>query len=352
MKAKIAFLHKPFDLRIEEVEVPELKPNQVLVQVGACGICGSDVECFEGKSAEGRYDIAPYTPGHEWGGRIVAVGCDVKGLKEGSKVTGDCVMECGVCYNCKEGLMPSACLNMREAGFRPDSPGGMGEYMVIEEQYVHAIPDDWTYEMGAWVETFSIGYFGIWGNGGYIDASDTALIMGGGPVGLSAAMVAKTSGAKTIVADPLPARRERALNYGADIVLDPSAPDYYEQLLKVTDGRGPSVIVEASGNDKAIQSIFDVAGHSCHVNLIGHSIGRKIPLEIGKTIWRTLKIKGSGGTKDWAQRTIRFMSAIKDKFDFEALNTHKVPFEKLDEAMEIAAHQKDVAFKVMLKFGI
>jgi len=68
MKAKIAFLHKPFDLRVEDVEVPALKENQVLVQVGACGICGSDVECFEGKSKEGRYDIAPYTPGHEWAG--------------------------------------------------------------------------------------------------------------------------------------------------------------------------------------------------------------------------------------------------------------------------------------------
>jgi len=352
MIAKIAFLHKPYDLKIQEVELPPLKPNQVLVQVGACGICGSDVECFEGHSAEGRYDIAPYTPGHEWGGKIIEVGSDVKGLKVGNKVTGDCVMACGVCVNCKEGLMPSACLNMREMGFRPDSPGGMGEYMIAEEQYVHAIPDDWSYEMGAWVETFSIGYFGIWGNDGYIDASDMALIIGGGPVGLSAAMVAKTSGAKTIVADPIESRRERALKYGADIVLDPKLSDYYDQLLQVTNGRGPDVIVEASGNDNAIASMFDVAGHSCRVNLIGHSIGRRIPLEIGKTIWRTLRIKGSGGTKDFAQRTIRFMSAIKDKYDFEALNTHKIPFVDLHQAMDIAAHQKDTAFKVMLKFGI
>ena len=58
--------------------------------------------------------------------------------------------------------MPSACLNMREIGFRLDSPGGMGEYMVVEEQYVHAVPDDWSYEDAAWVETFSSGYFGIW----------------------------------------------------------------------------------------------------------------------------------------------------------------------------------------------
>lgn len=350
MKANIAFMYGPHDLRIEEVELPALKPNQILVKTKACGICGSDVHCFEGESAEGRYDIAPYTPGHEVGGQIVAVGEQVTSLKAGDKVTADCVLACGTCANCKEGLMPSACLNFRELGFRPDSPGGFGEYFIIEEAYAHRIPDDWSYDMGAWVETFSIGYFGIWGNGGYIDASDYALIMGAGPVGLSAAMVCKTSGAKTIVADVNAQRRERALQYGADVVLNPLDEDYYEQIKAATDGHGPSVIAEASGSNSALAAIFDVAGHSCRVNLIGHSIGRKVPVEIGKTIWSTLKIKGSGGTKDWAQRTIRFMSAIKDKYDFDALNSHHIPFKNLDEAMDLAVHHPDKAFKVMLTF--
>ncbi len=83
MKAKVAFLHGPKDLRVEEVEVPTLKPNQVLIKVGACGICQSDVECFEGESGEGRYDLGPYTPGHEWGGEIVEVGSGVTTLKPG-----------------------------------------------------------------------------------------------------------------------------------------------------------------------------------------------------------------------------------------------------------------------------
>ncbi len=348
----MAFLHKPHDLRIEEVQLPALKANQVLIQVGACGVCGSDVECYEGLSAEGRYDLGPYTPGHEWGGKIVDTGDSVTTLKAGMKVTGDCVMACGVCANCKDGLMPSACLNMREIGFRPDSPGGMGEYMIVEEQYVHQIPDDWSYADGAWVETFSIGYFGIWGNDGYIDASDIAVIFGCGPVGISSVMVAKTSGAKVIVVDPIASRRKLALKYGADHVIDPTEENLKEQIDKLTDGKGPSVIVEASGNDNAIAAVFDVAGHSCRVNFIGHSIGRKVPVELGWTIWKTLKLKGSGGTKDFGQRTIRFMSAIKDKYDFEALNTHYFDFENLQKAIDTAIHEKDNAFKVMLKFDI
>ncbi|HWR23099.1 MAG TPA: alcohol dehydrogenase catalytic domain-containing protein [Feifaniaceae bacterium] len=352
MKAKIAFLHKPFDLRVEEVEVPALKPNQVLVQVGACGICGSDVECFEGKSGEGRYDIAPYTPGHEWGGRIADIGANVTTLNVGDKVTGDCVMECGVCRNCKDGLMPSACLNMREAGFRPDSPGGMGEYMVIEEQYVHRVPYDWTYFDAAWVETFSIGYFGIWGNGGYIDASDIAIIMGCGPVGVSAVMTAKASGATVIVVEPFEKRRAIALKYGADYVIDPKEADLVKQVEHLTNGRMGTVVVEASGSDNAIASLFEVAGHSARVRLIGHSIGRKVPVEIGRTIWRTLSVSGSGGTKDFGQRTIRFMSAIRDKYDFGALNTHYFKFGQLHEAFDVACKLKADAFKVMLTFDI
>ncbi len=350
MKANVAFLHGPKDLRVKEVEVPTLKANQVLIKVGACGICGSDVECFEGLSAEGRYDLGPYTPGHEWGGEIIEIGSDVTTLKPGCKVTGDCVMHCGVCRNCQDGLMPSACLNMREAGFRPDSPGGMGEYMVIEEQYVHRIPDDWTFEDGGWVETFSIGYFGIWGNGGYIDATDTAIVSGIGPVGISALMVAKTANARVIAIDPVKTRRERALHYGADIVLDPTEGHLVQQIEHLTDGEMGSVVVECSGNDAAIASLFDISGHSARVRLIGHSIGRKIPIEIGKTIWRTLDITGAGGTKNFAQRTIRFMHRIRDQYDFTALNTHHFPFDQIHEAFDLAIHDKENAFKVMLKF--
>ena len=80
MKAKIAFMHGPYDLKIEEVELPDLKHNQALVKVGACGICGSDIHCYQGESDEGRYDIAPYTPGHEVGGKVVSVGSEVKTL--------------------------------------------------------------------------------------------------------------------------------------------------------------------------------------------------------------------------------------------------------------------------------
>ncbi len=350
VKGKVAFLYGPKDLRIEEVEFPEPKANEILIKLKACGICGSDVECFEGESAEGRYDLGPYTPGHEWAGRAVAVGSGVTSVKPGDKVVGDCVLPCFNCANCKDGKMPSACLNMREVGFRPDSPGGMGEYMILEECYTHVIPDDWDYELGAWVETFNVGYWGVWGNGADPDASDDCVIIGGGPIGLCASMVCKTANARVIVIDPLESRRENAYRYGADFAVNPTRPDFHEEILRLTGGRGPSVVIECSGNDRGIASLFDLAGHSARVGLVGHSIGRRVPVEIGKTIWKTLKISGSGGTDRWFPRTIRFMSRIKDRYDFAALNTHHFDFSEIHKAFDVACHDKANARKVMLTF--
>lgn len=351
---KAAFMYAPFNLKIEDLDIPPLKPNQVLIKLKACGICGSDVECFEGVSAEGRFDIAPYVPGHEWAGQVVEIGSEVTSVAVSNKVCGDCVLPCNNCANCKDGKMSSACLNMREVGFRPDSPGGFGEYMILEEQYTHVVPDDWDYELAAWVETFNVGYWGVWGNDCNPDASDDVVIIGAGPIGMCAAMVCAESGAKIIVIDPLEKRRENILNYGANITVNPL--DFQEkgaleaEIKRLTNGRGASVVIECSGHDLGIASIFEVAGHSARVGLVGHSIGRMVPVEIGKAIWKTLRLTGSGGTKTWFPQTIRFMSKIKDKYDFAALNSHHYDFFDLVDAMDLACHHKDIARKIMLTF--
>lgn len=350
MKVNMAFLSKPLDLVIKEVELDPPKGKQVLIKMKNCGICGSDVEIFEGESTEGRYDIAPFTPGHEWAGVITAVGEDVTEFAVGDMVTGDCVHNCGVCENCRNGLMPSACLNFKELGFHPDAPGAMGEYMINEERYIYKIPQNMDAEIGAWVEPFSIAMFNIWGNGGRISAYDDVVVFGAGPIGICALMIAKTANAKTIMIDPLESRRHFASRYGADFTIDPMDSDWKEQVKGLTGDKGPSIIVEASGNDTAIASIWEIAGHSAQVRLTGHSAGRLIPVELGMTNWKTLNITGAGGTKDIGNKTIKFMERIMDKFDFKGLISHRFNFLELDKAMAVACHQKSSCMKVMLFF--
>jgi threonine dehydrogenase-like Zn-dependent dehydrogenase len=310
------------------------------------------VECYEGKSDEGKYDIAPYTPGHEWCGEVVAVGSKVLTFKPGDKVVGEAAWGCGVCENCKNGMQPASCKNFLDAGFDPRCPAGWGEYMLNIERHIFKIPDDWKYTDGMWVETFSVAYGGLWGDNYWVDASDTVLVYGGGPIGICATMVAAASNAKIIVVEPFEKRRELAKKYGADYTIDPTQPDWKEQILKVTDNDGPSVIAECSGNDNAVASVFDVAGMGCRISFIGHTKGRKIPVELGMSQWKNLKTKGAAGSKDFFIRTIRFMSRIRNKFDFDALVTHMYPFEQLNAAMDTACKEKATAFKVAVSFDI
>ena len=222
--------------------------------------------------------------------------------------------------------------------------------MILEEQYTHPFPDDWTYTKGAWLENFSVGYWGLWGNGGYVDASDDVVVIGAGPIGLSATMTAKAANAHVIVVDPLPNRRKMVSKYGADEAIDPLAGNVADAVRKLTKGRGASVVVECSGNDAGIASVFDIAGHSCRVGFIGHSIGRKVSAELGKVIWSNLRIVGSGGTKNFLPRTIRFLANLKDMYDFEGLNSHHFKFDKLLDAFDVACHDKANAMKVMITF--
>jgi threonine dehydrogenase-like Zn-dependent dehydrogenase len=226
----------------------------------------------------------------------------------------------------------------------------MGEYLIIKERYAHKLPNEWSYEEGALVEPFSVGYFGIWGNSGYVDASDIVIVFGAGPIGLSALIVAKTARAKVIIIEPFKSRRDLASKLSADEVIDPTTCNLKEEIFSLTDGLGGNVIVEASGNDKAISSVFDVAGHSARVRFIGHSVGRKVPVEIGLTIWKTLEITGSGGIKNFMPRTIRFMERIRNEFDFKSLISHRYPFKDIHTAFNKAVNDKKNAFKIMLKF--
>ena len=99
-------IYEPFDLKIEDYDLPEIKGSEALIRIRASGICGSDVNCYAGKTYEATF---PYVPGHEWSGDVVKVGPDVMSLKEGDRVVGETVVGCGYCDRCKLGINPNFC---------------------------------------------------------------------------------------------------------------------------------------------------------------------------------------------------------------------------------------------------
>jgi len=254
----------------------------------------------------------------------------------------------GKCSNCKSNLSPAACKNMREVGFMPNSPGGMGEYLILEENYLHRFDDDMSYEKGALIEPFSVSYFAIWGHGGHVDASDEVVVFGAGPIGLFAAITAKVAGARVIVVEPIEYRRQIAKKSGINEVLNPRGEDVKAAILDLTAGRGADLVVEASGTDDAIASCLEVAGHNGRVRLVGHSIGRKVPMEIGMVIWKSLSVTGQAGSPFAFPKTIRFMSVARKMIDYSQMITRRFPLDRVHDAFDFAANEREKAIKVLV----
>lgn len=344
---KAAVLSGPLKLKVEEIETPRIEPDEVLVKVKASGICGSDVECYKGHSKEGRYDIAPYVPGHEWSGEVVEAGSEVVAFKEGDRVVGDCVVGCGRCYYCKSGMNPAFCTDMLEYGFMPAANGGDQEYLKVKEKALHKIPTALTWEEGALVEPFSVSYHGVWGVGGGVDASQDVAVLGAGPIGLFALVIAKVAGARAFAVEQLENRNVIAKKLGADAIIDPSREDPTKRILDLTNGQGVDLVVEASGSDEAIAATVDMAKRNGRVVYIGHSIGRKIPIEIGKIVWKGVTLVGKAGSPYFFPRTIDFMSRAKSKVDFASVITHRSPLQKAVEAFELAS-ERGRSVKILL----
>jgi L-iditol 2-dehydrogenase len=186
MKALI--FDEPKKLVVSEVQSPRIDDNQVMIRSRRVGICHSDYELLAG-----QYIIPisyPVTPGHEWVGEVVEVGRNVKGLRAGDRVVGECVI------NTPE--------RIHHFGFSMD--GADREYFAARPEWLHKLPDAVDDAKGALIEPFTCGYYAVMRHGG-VNAADTVVVSGGGTIGLVTAAAAIGMGARVIVVDPVPLRR-------------------------------------------------------------------------------------------------------------------------------------------------
>ena len=318
-------------LVVKDVEVREPVGDEVLIKIDIAGICGTDLHMWAGTNYEGTF---PFVPGHEWIGHVVKLGKDVRTLKIGDRVTGDVFIPCGTCEVCKTNGAPQFCKEWKAAfGFRPDSPGGMAEYHLSPEVRLYKIPDSINDEIGSLVEVVSVPYHAIWARSGGLGPHDRVAIIGAGPVGLIATGISLISGAKVIVIEPEPNRAKLAKEMGAKIIINPSIENAVEKIMDLTNGLGVTRIIECSGSKDGIAMTVDIISVDGAIVLTGQSIGTKIPIEIGKIIWKHAKIIGSCGAPFFWPQTIDFMS--KGLVDFSKIITHRFPIDKVLEAFNV-----------------
>lgn len=312
---------------IVDVPMPKIDASEVLVKTRTVGICHSDYELLAG-----RYIIPisyPVTPGHEWCGEVVEVGKNVKNFKVGDRVVGECVVR-----------TPE---RLHHFGFSMD--GADREYFNVNPDWLHKIPDAVDDMRGSLIEPFTCGFYAVLRSGG-TNASETVVVSGGGTISLVTAAAALGMGARVIVADPIPRRRDIANKLGAEAI-DPSDRGA-EQIMQLTGGKGADLVIECAGHDASIASVFDYACQDGRISMVGINIGRKISSNMGLMQLKNLTIRGCIGSPGVWPAAIRFLE--RTGIDLSPIQTHKFALTDAVQGFDLGQDPK-ACIKITLTIG-
>ena len=258
-----AVFYGKHDLRVEEHEVPAVGPHDVLIQIKACGVCGTDVHIYEGD--KGAAEVTPPTIlGHEFAGIISEVGSQVKNYKPGDRVCIDPNCYCGACDPCRNGVA-HYCENM--IGYGTTVDGGFAEYCSVDERQVYLLGENTTFEQGAMAEPVACCLHGI--DMCEIQPGHQVVVIGGGMIGLLMLQLAKLAGAaKVALLEPVENKREVGKKLGADICIDPMREDVKSRLAEC-GMNWVNVVIECVGRPSTIEQAIDIAGNKAVVMMFG-----------------------------------------------------------------------------------
>jgi L-iditol 2-dehydrogenase len=288
MKALILKEYKRFC--IEDVPIPELGPEDVLVSVKACGICGSDVHGMDGSTGRRR---PPVIMGHEAAGVIAEVGTETTNWKPGDRVTFDSTAYCGRCDFCRRGQI-NLCNQRRVLGvscedYRQD--GAFAEYVAVPQHILYRLPEALTFEQAALVEPLSIAFHAA--RRTPLALNDTAVVVGAGMIGLTIIQTLRVAGCgRIIAADIAQDKLTLAAKLGATHTVDCSDGSALEKILQLTHGCGADVAFEAVGVAATVDLAVRCVRKGGAVTLVGN-VSPNVPLPLQVVVTRELTLNGS-----------------------------------------------------------
>ncbi|WP_226527156.1 NAD(P)-dependent alcohol dehydrogenase [Metabacillus niabensis] len=340
---KAAVMTQPYEIEIQEIAVPKVQEDEVLVKVMAVGICGSDIHYYEhGKI--GRYVVEkPIILGHECAGIVAEVGENVTKLKVGDRVAIEPGITCGKCEYCKEGRY-NLCPEVQFLA-TPPVDGAFVQYIKHREDFLFPIPDDLSFEEAALVEPFSVGIHAA--KRSMLKPGSTVSIMGMGPVGLTAIAAVKAFGASTIIVTDLePNRLVAAKKLGATHVINVLEENPNEEILKITNGKGVDVALETAGNPIALKSALQAVKRGGKLAIVGLPPQDEIGLNVPLIADNELDIFGIFRYSNTYPQGIKFLLAKTP--DFNCLITDRFSLEEAKVAMERARLNKKESLKVIV----
>ena len=327
---------QPFEMMVADLPMPVPGPGEVLVKVGASGICAGDQAIYTGKSP---YCVYPVIPGHEIAGRIATMGELVTGWKIGQAVAIEPFIGCGKCYPCRV-RKPNCCANLRILGVH--SPGGYADYVVAPAKNVFPVPDNMPLWKASMAEPVTIAIHAC--NRGEVVANESVLIIGCGPIGMNIIEVARERGAKVYACDINPQRLELATFLGAEPLL--SDEKLENKILEITNGEGMPVIIEATGVARVMEQAIQLVASGGRVVILGLvKKGVNIFLPGLDFTRKELTIHGSRTENGDFPEAIRLLHSGKLKF--AGMSSH-LEMSNAPETFAELAQQPDKYFKGIL----
>jgi L-iditol 2-dehydrogenase len=332
------------DIRLVEMEKPSPGAGEVLVQVKEVGICASDVHWYrEGRIAD-TVVTKPIILGHEFSGIIAEVGEGVTNVRPGDRVAVEPGKPCLACDMCATEDF-NLCRNVEFHGTTPID-GAFRQFLAWPARLVEKIPDSMTTEEAAMLEPFAVGLYCIDLAGDV--RGKTLGILGAGAIGLSVLQSAVSSGCtETFVTDPLPGRRDRAARLGAKYALDAADPDLPEKVMRLTHGRGLDIVVEAAGENEAVRQAMRLVRPAGRIVVCGIPVDDELCIPTALARRKLVTFRFVRRSNKTLERSIEMIA--RGKADVACYGTHHFPLERITEAFEVAANQKDKALRVVIQ---
>jgi L-iditol 2-dehydrogenase len=322
---KAAVLYNRGDVRVTSVPDPRPGPEEVLIRVRACGVCGTDNSLYKGDYPASY----PVVIGHEFAGEVVEVGAAVRGLAPGHRVTVDPNRVCHACAYCRAGR-EHHCENLSSMGVHRD--GADAEYCVMPATNVYRIPDSLSFEEAAFCEPLACAVHGVDLAG--VRLGDTVLIIGAGPMGnLITQLAARAGAANVVVSELIARRRERAAENGATHLIDPARQEVDRELRKV-QRIGADVVFEVAGNSAAQASCVPVTRKGGTIVFFGVSPQeRTIPVNPFVINENELTIRGSFNNPFATARAVELLASGACRV--ANLVSHRLPLSRYLEVFRL-----------------
>ena len=338
----VARLHGPRDLRLAREVRQEAGPGEVLLRVGAVGLCGSDIHWYQDARMGDTRIVRPQVLGHEFAGTVAALGPGVSGLAVGQRVAVEPAIYCGRCEWCEEGNQ-NLCANMIFHG-SPPRDGALREYLAIPAHNCLPLPNSLSLAAGALLETLGVAVLTL--DLAHPRLASTAAVLGGGTVGLLVAKLAQLSGVLDVyVSEPLPERRALAARWGL-IPVDAGA-DPVGAIMRATGGRGVDTALECAGVEETPRQSAELCRPGGAVVIVG------IPCD-NRTGFVNAPVRRKGITIRVQQRSRRaghraLALAARGLVDLDALVTHRFPLAEVASAFDTVEHRRGEAIKAIVE---